>query len=156
MDFDLNNTLGFTSSDQIPVNTYGTQNSNDLAPLFTGFNMDIRSLPNITVPPNLQFPLAQPSNYSEQIQSSINSNLTAPKNYVWNLTLERQLPKQGVLTFSYIGRYAQNLLAQQDVTAFNDIIDPPEPHGLVHRGNDVRETEAEGHRDQPDCADSFL
>ena len=124
VDFDLNNTLGFTSSDQIPVNTYSTDNPNTLAPLFTGFNMDIRSLPNITVPANLQFPLAQPSDYSEQIQSSINSNLTAPRNYVWNLTLERQLPKQGVLTFSYIGRYAQNLLAQQDVTAFNDVVDP--------------------------------
>lgn len=122
VDFDLNNTLGFTSSDQIPVNTYGTESN--LAPLFTGFNMDIRSLPNITVPGSLTFPLAQPSNYGEQIQSSINSNLTAPRNYVWNLTLERQLPKQGVLTFSYIGRYAQNLLAQQDVTAFNDLVDP--------------------------------
>ena len=124
VDFDLNNTLGFTSSDQIPVNTYGTENANNLAPLFTGFNMDIRSLPNITAPSNLAFPLAQPSNYSEQIQSSINSNLTAPMNYVWNFTLERQLPKQGVLTFSYIGRSARNLLAQQDVTAFNDIVDP--------------------------------
>ena len=124
VDFDLNNTLGFTSSDQIPVNTYSTDNPNTLAPLFTDFNMGIRNLPGITVPPNLTFPLAQPSNYSEQIQSSINSNLTAPRNYVWNLTLERQLPKQGVLTFSYIGRYAQNLLAQQDVTAFNDVVDP--------------------------------
>ncbi len=124
VDFDLNNTLGFTSSDQIPVNTYGTENSNNLAPLFTGFNMDIRTLPGITVPQNLTFPLSQTPNYGEQIQSSINSNLTAPRNYVWNFTLERQLPKQGVLTFSYIGRYAQNLLAQQDVTAFNDIVDP--------------------------------
>ena len=124
VDFDLNNTLGFTSSDQIPVNTYGTQNPNDLAPLFTDFNMGIRTLPGIAVPNALTFPLSQPSNYSEQIQSSINSNLTAPRNYVWNFTLERQLPKQGVITFSYIGRYAQNLLAQQDVTAFNDVVDP--------------------------------
>jgi len=124
VDFDLNNTLGFTSSDQIPVNTYGTENAGNLAPLFTGFDMDIRTLPNITVPPKLSFPLSQTPDYSEQIQSSINSNLTAPRNYVWNLTLERQLPKQGVLTLSYIGRVARNLLAQQDVTAFNDIVDP--------------------------------
>jgi hypothetical protein len=124
VDFDLNNTLGFTSSDQIPVNTYGTENPNNLAPLFTSFNMGIRTLPGISVPNSLQFPLAQSANYGEQIQSSINSDLKAPRNYVWNLTLERELPKQGVVTFSYIGRYAQNLLAQQDVTAFNDVVDP--------------------------------
>ena len=85
VDFDLNNTLGFTSSDQIPVNTYGIQAGDNLAPPFTGFNMDIRTLQNITVPGNLTFPLAQPSDYSEQIQSSINSHLTAPRSYTWNL-----------------------------------------------------------------------
>lgn len=124
VDFDLNNSLGFTSSSVIPVNTYSATDPTNLAPLFTGFNMDIRSLPNITVPANLQFPLAADGGYGEQIQSSINSDLTAPINYVWNLTFERQLPKQGVLTFSYIGRLARNLLAQQDVTAFNDVVDP--------------------------------
>jgi hypothetical protein len=124
VDFDLNNTLGFTASDQIPVNTYGTQTGNPKAPLFTGFDMDIRSLPNISTPANLQFPLAQDPDFGEQIQSSIDSKLTAPINYVWNFTFERQLPKQGVLTFSYVGRVAHNLLAQQDVTAFNNVVDP--------------------------------
>src|SRR5438034_10327961 len=44
VDWDLNNTLGFTSNYTTPANTYDTVASN-LAPLFTGFNQDVRSLP---------------------------------------------------------------------------------------------------------------
>ena len=124
VDFDLNNTLGFTSSYNINANTFDTTNANTLGPLFTGFGQDVRSLPQVVVPPNLTFPVAQPSVEREAIESSINSHLTAPREYVWNLTFERQLPKDGVLSISYIGRMAKNLLARQDVAAFNDVVDP--------------------------------
>jgi len=46
VDWDLNNTLGFTSNYTTPANTYDTVASN-LAPLFTGFNQDVRSLPKV-------------------------------------------------------------------------------------------------------------
>ncbi len=126
VDWDLNNTLGFTSNYTTPANTYDTSNSNNtpLAPLFTGFNQDVHSLPNVVVPGSLVFPLSQPSDYGERIESSIDSALHAPTEYVWNFTFEHQLPANSVLSLSYIGRAAHGLLAHRDVAAFNDIVDP--------------------------------
>ena len=123
VDFDLNNTLGFSSNYTTPANTYGI-NTGELAPLFTGFNQDIHGLPNVEVPDNLVFPLQQPSDYGERIESSIDSSLKAPMEYVWNLTFERQFKSHTTLSFSYIGRSARHLLARRDVAAFNNIRDP--------------------------------
>jgi len=123
VDFDLNNTLGFTSNYTTPANTYDTTAGN-LAPLFTGFNQDIHTLPNVVVPPSLVFPLAQPSDEGERIESSVDSKLQAPRELVWNLTYERQFRAGTTLTVSYIGRRAQHLLARRDVAAFNNIVDP--------------------------------
>ncbi len=67
VDWDLNNTLGFTSNYQTPANTYDTTAGN-LGPLFTGFNQNIRSLPNVVVPGSLVFPLSQPLDEGERIE----------------------------------------------------------------------------------------
>ena len=123
VDFDLNNTLGFTSSSNINANTYDIFDGT-LAPQFTSFNQDIRSLPGIQTPDKLVFPLAQPSDFGERIEQSIDSSLHAPTQYVWNFTYERQMPKGLLLSASYIGRKAKDLLARRDVTAFNNIRDP--------------------------------
>ncbi len=123
VDFDLNNTLGFTSNYTTPANTYDTSADN-LAPLFTGFNQDIRSLPNVVTPPNLVFPQSQPLDEGERIESSIDSKLHAPTSYVWNVTFERQLPGGFTIAASYIGRQGRSLLARRDVAAFNDVRDP--------------------------------
>lgn len=123
VDWDLNNTLGFTSNYTTPANTYDTSGSN-LAPLFTGFNQDIRSLPNVVVPGSLVFPLSQPLDEGERIESSVDSTIHAPTEYVYNLTYERQLPAGMMLTLSYIGRAGRDLLARRDVAAFNDVRDP--------------------------------
>jgi len=124
VDWDLNNTLGFSASDNINANTYDTRTSSGFAPLFTGFNQDIRSLPNISTPPNLTFPLTQPLDEGERIEVGVDSKLRAPTEYVWNLTFEHQLPANTLLTVSYIGRAARGLLARRDVTAFNNVRDP--------------------------------
>jgi hypothetical protein len=128
VDFDLNNTLGFTSSFNINANTFDSQacgsSCQGLGPLFTGFNQDVRTLPLVQTPANLQFPLQQPLDEGERIESSIDSKLQAPAEYVWNLTYERQLKANTTLTVSYIGRAARHLLARRDVTAFNDTRDP--------------------------------
>jgi hypothetical protein len=125
VDFDLNNTLGFTSSSLINANTYDTSgNPATLAPLFSAFGQNVSSLPNISVPANLTFPLSQPQDFGERIETSVNSSLTAPKEYVWNLTFERQMRGGLVLSASYVGRKAQHLLARRDVAAFNDLRDP--------------------------------
>jgi hypothetical protein len=123
VDWDLNNTLGFTSNFTTPANTYDTVGSN-LAPLFTGFNQAVRTLPNVVVPGSLQFPLSQPLDQGERIETSVDSNLQAPTEYVWNLTFERQIGRGTKLSFSYIGRTAHHLLARRDVAAFNDVVDP--------------------------------
>jgi len=123
VDWDLNNTLGFTSSSNINANTYDTAGSN-LGPLFTAFGQDVRSLPNITVPGSLKFPLSQPSDQGERIEVGVDSTIHAPTEYVWNFTFEHQLPANTLLTVSYIGRAARDLLARRDATAFNNIRDP--------------------------------
>ena len=126
VDFDLNNTLGFTSNYTTPANTYDSiPNPNaPLAPLFTGFDQQVRTLPNVVVPGSLVFPLAQPSDEGERIETSIDSKLHAPTEYVFNLTYERQFRAGTTLTVSYVGRMARSLLARRDVAAFNDIRDP--------------------------------
>ncbi|HYY69031.1 MAG TPA: hypothetical protein VE734_04815, partial [Terriglobales bacterium] len=58
------------------------------------------------------------------IESSVDSNLHAPTEYVWNVTFERQLPRGGVVSASYIGRAGRSLLARRDVAAFSNIRDP--------------------------------
>src|SRR6185295_16440296 len=45
VNFDLNNTLGFASSDGISANTFNV--TSRPAPLFTGFGQTVRTLPNI-------------------------------------------------------------------------------------------------------------
>jgi Carboxypeptidase regulatory-like domain len=120
VDFDLNSTLGFSSNFTTPANTYSTDGAN-LAPLFTGFGQDIRSL---APPDSSGFTLQQHSDFGERIEQSVDSGLHAPTEYVWNLTYERQLPKGTVISASYIGRAARSLLARQDVVAFNNTVDP--------------------------------
>jgi hypothetical protein len=123
VDWDLNNTLGFTSNYTTPANTYDTVAGN-LAPLFTSFNQDIHSLPKVVVPANLKFPLSQPLDEGERIETGVDSNLHAPTEYVWNLTYERQMRAGTTLSVSYIGRMARSLLARRDAVAFNDVRDP--------------------------------
>jgi len=47
----------------------------------------------------------------------------APINYSWNFTYERQLPKGFFIQASYIGRYANNLIAQRDTMALNNLVE---------------------------------
>ena len=123
VDWDLNNTLGFTSNFTTPANTYDTVGSN-LAPMFTGFNQDVRSLPKVVVPGSLKFPLSQPIDEGERIETGVDSNLRAPKEYVWNFTVEREMRAGTTLSVSYIGRLGRSLLARRDAVAFNNIKDP--------------------------------
>jgi hypothetical protein len=139
--FDTRNTLGFNSAQVIPVNTfnvgcgqyvvngfYGGDASKCVSapgPLFTGFGQDVRSLPLITPPASLSFPQQKPEKkYPTAIESSLDAGLVTPKNYGWNLTFEREIPHGGLVSFSYIGRSARNLLAQRDVMTPTNLRDP--------------------------------
>lgn len=146
VDWDLNNTLGFTSNYTTPANTYDTVagSTKPLAPLFTGFNQSIRTLPNVVVPGNLTFPLSQPIDEGERIETGVDSNLHAPTEYVWNLTYERQMRAGTTLSVSYIGRSARGLLARRDAVAFNDVRDPKSGMDWYTAGTILEKQRAQG------------
>jgi hypothetical protein len=129
--WDLNNTLGFTSNYTDPANTFSISGLRPLAPVFTGYGQELRPfVPANQLPSGLTFPArALPIDipnkiFGERIESSVDSTLRAPKEYTWNLTFERQLPGNSVVTLSYIGRAARGLLARRDIAAFNNLRDP--------------------------------
>lgn len=123
--FDLNNALGFSSSQNINANTYSINGvGRPLPPQFTGYGMSVRALPGINPPANLTFPQTARFTAARPIQSSLDSAIKAPTHYTWNLTFERELPHGLVVQASYIGRSAKNLIASRDVMALNNLVDP--------------------------------
>jgi hypothetical protein len=122
VNFDGNNTLGFSSNQTPSANTYNV--TTNPGPVITGLNMGIRGLPGITVPANLKFPQTQPQDLQARIEGSLDSNLVSPINYSWNVTYSRQFGKGIVVETSYIARLARNLLATRDVMQLNNIVDP--------------------------------
>jgi len=131
VDFDVNNALGYTQQFQVHANTFDISGS-PLAPLFTGFGQDVRSLVPVaggTVPTSLVFPASEPvfdgiNTFGEQILQSLQSDLHSPREYVWNFTLERELGKGGLISASYIGRAGRSLLLTHDIAQFTDLRDP--------------------------------
>lgn len=126
--FDGLSSIGYTSSSTISANTYNV--TTNPAPLFTGFNQNIRALPGIPAPTQ-RFAedvtpecLAGLEECPQRIEVSLDSTITTPTHYSWNVSYGRQLPKGIYIEASYIGRKAKNLLASRDVNALNNIVDP--------------------------------
>ncbi len=124
VNFDLNNAVGFVSNFTTSANTFCTNSVACAAPQFTGFGQAVRPLPRVVVPGGLTFPSRQPADNSRRIETTLDSKLVAPINYSWNFTYDRQLPKGLVIEASYIGRYANNLIANRDTMALNNLVDP--------------------------------
>jgi Carboxypeptidase regulatory-like domain len=124
VNFDAANRLGFLSSISIPVNTYNV--STALAPLYTGGIPNVRTLPGIAgfFSNQISFPLTQPSDQAQRIETSLDSALTTPYNYNVNFTYGRELGKGLSFEVSYVGRFARNLLAQRDIMHLNNLRDP--------------------------------
>ena len=120
--FDLNNTLGFSSSQVLPPNIYNV--TTRPGPLFTGFNQDIRSLQRIVIPNALKFPLSNPADDNRRIEESLDDTIRSPVQYTWNFSIGREFGNGLTLEASYIGRSARNLLAQRDIMALNNLVDP--------------------------------
>jgi len=123
VNFDLNNQLGFASALTIPVNTYNV--STNLAPLFTGGPVNVRTLPGIVGNFNqtIQFPLSQLPNGAERIETSLDDTITTPRNYSINVSYGRELGRGWTVEASYVGRFARDLLAQRDIMHFNNLRD---------------------------------
>lgn len=128
--FDSANNLGFSSSVTTNPNTYNILDCDDTeicfpAPLFTGFGMAIKGLPNTASPGSLTFPQQMPTvSGAGPIERSLDTNLVAPVNYSWNVSWGRQLPGKMYFDLSYVGRAARNLLASRDVMMPNNLRDP--------------------------------
>jgi len=120
--FDTANTLGFSSTETIPANTYNT--TSRPGPLFTGYDMNIRALPNLTIPSKLVFPLSKPADGATRIESTLDDGLTTPIQHMWNFSIAREFGRGLTIEASYIGRSGRNLLAQRDVMHPNNIVDP--------------------------------
>lgn len=120
--FDLNNTLGFSSTQTISANTYNV--SDRPAPRFTTFGQPVRNLPGIATPAQLRFPLQTPADERQRIESSLDDTNVSPLNYSWNVSFGRKLPGGFFAEASYIGRAGRNLLATRDVMALNNLVDP--------------------------------
>ncbi len=121
--FDLNNTLGFSSSSQIPANRYNL--TTNVGPRFSGFDQTIRNLPGINLPTgNLTFPRQAPNrSFPTAIEGGLDENLVAPTHYNWSLTYERTLPFGFIVQASYLGRRARNLLQSRDAAAIANFVD---------------------------------
>lgn len=120
--FDLNSALGFTSFTTINANTFNL--SSRLGPLFTGYNPNVRALPGLTLPSSLRFPLTEPSDEDQRIQSSLDDTLVTPVNYSLNLSYGRELGAGFSVEVSYVGRIARDLLATRDIMHLNNLRDP--------------------------------
>lgn len=162
--FDQQNTLGFGSSFTVGPNTYDVGCSPyqdptsdyfgsagackagvNLGPLFTGINQPIRGV--LPAPPfaqSVSFPQTQPADNSLRIESSLDSNLTTPKSYSWNLTYERQMPHRSFVQFSYVGRAGRHLLAQRDVMQPVDLVDPQSKMDWYTAGTILAKERAQG------------
>lgn len=121
--FDLNNTLGFSSSSQIPANRFNL--TTNVGPRFTGFDQNVRGLPTLILPTgNLTFPRQAPNRaFPTAIEGGLDENLVSPIHYSWSLTYERVLPAGFIVQASYLGRKARNLLLARDSAAIANFVD---------------------------------
>lgn len=121
--WDGSNTLGFSSTAAINVNTFNI--TTNPAPLYTGPSMNIRSFPLLVLPSGLTFPLTAPTRApgAGKIETSLDQNLVSPINYSWNVSYGRKLPGKIWIDAAYVGRLARNLLVGRDAMQLRDIRD---------------------------------
>jgi hypothetical protein len=122
VDFDLSNTLGFSSNNAISANWFNV--TTRPGPQFTGFNQSLRDMGGLPIPGQLEFPLEKPADERQRIEMTLDDSLTTPVNYSWNLSWGRELPHGLFVEASYIGRAARDLLAQRDIMHLNNLKDP--------------------------------
>jgi hypothetical protein len=123
VNFDLNNTVGFSSSTVTAANTYNL--TTNPGPLFTGYGQAVRGLPGVTVPGNITFPRTpRTRTYPGNIETSLDDSIIAPTHYNYSFTFERELPFGTIIQASFVGRNARKLLATRDIMSINNLRDP--------------------------------
>jgi len=114
VNWDNNNSLGFSSGSNLNANFYNI--TTNPGPAYTGPSMNVRSFPGLVVPGALTFPLTAPqvTPGNGPIQRSLDQNLQSPINYSWNFTYGRELPWKMWLDVGYQARLARKLLIGRD------------------------------------------
>ena len=127
--FDLNSTLGYSSTKSIAANTFDVAGFQ--GPLFTGIGQNLRSpiffgpgTPLLAIPTTLSFPLQTPADEDQRIEQSLDDKLTTPYNYNYNVSYGREIWKGISFEASYVGRIAKSLLVSRDTAHFNNLKDP--------------------------------
>ncbi|MGH9843981.1 MAG: carboxypeptidase regulatory-like domain-containing protein, partial [Blastocatellia bacterium] len=120
--FDLNNTVGFSSSTVTAANTYNL--TTNPGPLFTGYGQAVRGLPGVVVPGNITFPRTPRTRaFPGNIEGSLDDTIRAPLHYNYSFTFERELSTGTIVQLSLIGRNARKLLATRDIMSINNLRD---------------------------------
>lgn len=114
------NSFGFSSS---TTNGANSTNVTTLIGPLVSLNPNVRQFPRISAPAQLTFPLAFPADESDRIIAGIDQSLVSPKQYTWNLSYGRELPKGFSFEASYIGRAARDIILVRDVTHINNLRD---------------------------------
>jgi hypothetical protein len=122
--FDGQAILGFSSSSQISANTFTVSDAAGFGPLFTGLNQNVRALPQLTINPNLKFPLQHPLDEDQRIESGLDDTITTPYSYAFNFSYGRDLGKGFSFEANYVGRIGRNLLVSRDIMHLNNLVDP--------------------------------
>jgi hypothetical protein len=122
VNFDLNSRLGFSASSAAAFNACDQTTS--LCPLLTGLEPDVRTYPRLVIPPSLTFPFTHPTAGGRgRLDTTIDNSLTTPKQYLWNVSYGRELPKGFSFEMSYVGRLGRDLLLVRDAMALNNLVD---------------------------------
>ncbi|MEK6325810.1 MAG: TonB-dependent receptor [Acidobacteriota bacterium] len=121
VNFDGANALGFSSNTTISANSYNV--TTRPAPPFTGFNQNVRALPNLPAAKPLVFPQMQPADGRERIEESLDDGIVWPEHYSWNVSMGRKLPAGLFVEASYVGRLGRKLLGQIDSMHFLNLVD---------------------------------
>ena len=123
VNFDLNNTAGFSSTTVTAANTYNL--TTNPGPLFTGYGQAVRGLPGVVVPGNIRFPVTPRTRaFPGNIETSLDDSIIAPTHYNYSFTFERELPFGTIIQASFVGRNARKLLATRDIMSINNLVDP--------------------------------
>lgn len=118
--FDRNGSYGLTTQLSNPAGTLNV----DTAPRLAGLNV----IPNTLVPPAPgKFPFTpsnDPNTFGLAIAWGLDDHLKTPYSHVFDLSIQRELPKNFVVEATYTGRLGRRLLQEVDLAQPLDLVDP--------------------------------
>lgn len=117
-------TTGFSSGSQVGLplcNVAGTPGTNCSASSTNAAASTFRVGVDGTIPvppsPKISSPVTPVSPFGELVSFGLDKNVVAPREYVADLTVQRELPASMILEVGWIGRYARRMLYNENWTS---------------------------------------